>query len=163
MKQTNLPDDGTYRFRKETSNALKAAAAYFLLMVLSLIYLQMKDLNFERNPNVARMCHLRRLISSAYFRYRRRHYDDIPDSRHYRHHHHHSRGRRNSSPTLPMHHNENKMMKSTRRRKKNNSTVEWSGDISNNGGNNDDGGVIGILRSWGFGKGSSAKGRKKDR
>jgi len=163
MKQTNLSDDGTYRFRKETSNALKAAAAYFLSMVLSLIYLQTKDMNFERNPNIAKICHLRRLISSAYFRYRRRHYDDIPDSYHNHHDHHHRRGKRNSSPTLPMHHSEGNMMKSTRRRKKNNSNVEWSGGFSNSGGNIAEGGLMGKLRSWGWGKGSSAKGRKKDR
>ena len=72
------PNDG---LRRETSNALKAAAAYFLLMVVSLVYLQAKDANLELTcPAVfGRACHARRLISSAYFRYRRRHYDDIPD------------------------------------------------------------------------------------
>ena len=72
------PNNG---FQREMSNALKAVAAYFLLMVVSLVYLQAKDANLELTcPAVfGRVCHPRRLISSAYFRYRRQHHDDIPD------------------------------------------------------------------------------------
>ncbi|KAL7553537.1 hypothetical protein ACHAWF_016818 [Thalassiosira exigua] len=141
-------DDGTYRFRKETSNALKAAAAYFLTMVLSLIYLQTKDMNLELNPAIGRICHLRRLIVSSYFRYRRRHYDDIPD------------GNSSFGPTsgsiLPMHTGGDK----GRRRVKKRRHRRKDGD---GGGSGSIGGVLGKIKSWGVGGGSSRTGRKKDR
>jgi hypothetical protein len=80
---SGIGDDDSTRggFRRETSNALKASAAYFLAMVVSLVYLQVRDANLELEcPAVfGRACHARRLVASAYFRYRRRHYEDIPD------------------------------------------------------------------------------------
>jgi len=72
-------------FRKETSNALKASAAYFVVMVSCYVYLQAKDMNyleysFPFLANISgRMCHTKRVIVSSIYRYRRRHYDDIPD------------------------------------------------------------------------------------
>ena len=163
IKHTNNGDDGTYRFRKETSNALKAAAAYFLTMVLSLIYNQVKDMNLEMNPNIARICHLRRLISSAYFRYRRRHYDDIPDNQL----HHHRGSRRKMAATLPLHNNhEDRTLKTTRRRARANNSI----DRGSGGGGGGVAGVVdamggglGKIKSWVFSGGSSSKGRKKDR
>lgn len=147
-----LSEDGSYRFKKETSNALKAAAAYFLTMVLSLIYLQVKDLNLEVNPHIGRICHLRRVISSAYFRYRRRHYDSIPDNSPHTAH-------KSFGSTLPLHnsHKDDRMLVSRRRTKKNN-TSNLMGDEDNSMG-----GVWGIFKGFGFGGGSSAKGRKKNR
>ncbi|KAL3784614.1 hypothetical protein HJC23_007070 [Cyclotella cryptica] len=151
----NISEDGTYRFRKETSNALKAAAAYFLTMVLSLIYLQVKDLNLGVHPHIGRICHLRRMISSAYFRYRRRHYDSIPDNHHdasYK-----SFGGRPGS-ILPLHsHRDDQMLKSRRRTKRNNALHSVGEDESSAVG-----GVWGVLKGFGFG-GSSATGRKKNR
>ncbi|KAL9180239.1 hypothetical protein ACHAXT_008209 [Thalassiosira profunda] len=137
----NLADDGSYRFRKETANALKAAAAYFLTMVCSLIYLQTKDMNLELNPAMGRICHLRRLLVSSYFRYRRRHYDAIPDG------------------SLPMHSNGggDRLLKSRRRRKRR-SRREGGGE----GGGAIEG-MLGRIKSWGIGGGSSRGGRKKDR
>ena len=72
-------------FRKETSNALKASAAYFVVMVSCYVYLQAKDMNYLEYSipflaNISgRMCHTKRVIVSSIYRYRRRHYDDIPD------------------------------------------------------------------------------------
>jgi hypothetical protein len=43
-------DNYYYSFRKETSNALKASAAYFVIMVLCYIYLQAKDMNYFEVP-----------------------------------------------------------------------------------------------------------------
>jgi len=144
-------DDGTYRFRKETSNALKAAAAYFLTMVFSLIYLQAMDMNIELNPAIGRICHLRRMIVSTYFRYRRRHYDDIPDG-------HDSFGGASGS-ILPMHSNgEDKMLKSRRRRKRR--SQHKDGDDSDGSAME---GVLGKIKSWGIGGGSSKTGKKKDK
>lgn len=146
-------EDGSYRFKKETSNALKAAAAYFLTLVLSLIYLQVKDLNLEVNPHIGRICHLRRVVSSAYFRYRRRHYDSIPDNSPDSTH-------KSFGSTLPLHysHKDDRMLVSRRRTKKNNATHSAGEDESNAIG-----GVWGLFKGMGFGGGSSAKGRKKDR
>ena len=155
--KANIAEDGTYRFRKETSNALKAAAAYFLTMVLSLIYLQVKDLNLGVNPHIGRICHLRRMISSAYFRYRRRHYDSIPDN----HHHHDSLYKSFGGipgSILPLHnHRDDQMLKSRRRAKRSNTLHSVGEDESGAAG-----GVWGILKAFGFG-GSSATGRKKNR
>lgn len=61
-------------FRKETANALKASAAYFLIMMLSVICVQAKDVNIETDPRIARIRHMIRLVSSVYFRFRRKHY-----------------------------------------------------------------------------------------
>jgi len=144
-------DDGTYRFRKETSNALKAAAAYFLTMVLSLVYLQAKDMNLELNPAIGRICHLRRLFVSTYFRYRRRHYDAIPDG-------HNSFGGASGS-ILPMHDNGEDQLLKSRRRRKRRSRRKDEGD----GGGGAIEGVLGKIKSWGIGGGSSRTGRKKDR
>ena len=149
-------DDGTYRFRKETSNALKAAAAYFLTMVFSLIYLQAKDMNLELNPAIGRICHLRRLIVSSYFRYRRRHYDAIPDGRF----------SSTTGPILPMHASssnggdDNTMLKS-RRRKKRRPRRDAGGDLGGEGGAIE--GIVGKIKSWGGIGGYLKRGRKKDR
>lgn len=144
-------DDGTYRFRMETSNALKAAAAYFLAMVCSLVYLQAKDMHLELSPALGRICHLRRLAASAYFRRRRRHYDCIPDGSY--------GGGDAGGAMLPMHVNaEDKAMKGRRRRKRR-SRRKGVGD----GGGGTIEGVIGKIKSWGIGGGSSRTGRKKDR
>ena len=74
---SGIGDDDSTRggFRRETSNALKASAAYFLAAVVSLVYLQVRDANLELEcPALfGRACHARRLVASAYFRYRRRH------------------------------------------------------------------------------------------
>ena len=151
VKPTNITEE-TYKFRKETTNALKAAAAYLVTMVLSLIYPQLKETNLEMNPHIGRICHFRRLISSAYFRYRRRHYDDIPDNN--------DSLRRKSfggghGALLPLHSNgEDRMLKSRKRVKKN--------SVSGDGGNAMEG-FMGKIKSWGIGGGSSATGRKKDR
>lgn len=149
----SISEDGSYRFKKETSNALKAAAAYFLTMVFSLIYLQVKDLNLEVNPHIGRICHLRRVISSAYFRYRRRHYDSIPDNSPQWPH-------KSMGSALPLHnsHKDDRMLVSRRRMKKNNLAQVEGDDESNMIG-----GVWGVLKGFGFGSGSSAKGRKKNR
>jgi len=153
------------RFRKETSNALKAAAAYFLTMVCSLIYLQAREMNIELNqhPTIGRICHLRRLIVSTYFRYRRRHYDTIPDNDH--------------GCILPLHNStgitstsnkEGDLLLKSRRRKKRtskrrnqeNQSDGGSGSGSSGGGAMM-GGILGkITKILG---GSSQSGRKKDR
>ena len=143
--------DGTYRFRRETSNALKAAAAYFLCMVLSLIYLQIKDMNLEVNPHIGRICHFRRMVLSAYFRYRRRHYDSIPDNTH-------NSVFRGSGSVLPMHNNHREGMLISRRRTKKNNPAHAVGEEEGGGG-----GVWGVLKGFGIGRGSMAKGRKKNR
>ena len=155
------------RFRKETSNALKAAAAYFLTMVCSLIYLQAREMNIELNqhPTIGRICHLRRLIVSTYFRYRRRHYDTIPDNDH-------------GNSILPMHSTgttsttssikEGDLLLKSRRRKKRTSKrrnqENQSGGSSGSGGGGGGammGGILGkITKILG---GSSQSGRKKDR
>lgn len=162
----NNNDDGTYRFRKETSNALKAAAAYFLTMVFSLIYLQAREMNLElRNPVIGRICHLRRLIISTYFRYRRRHYDDIPDGTSSLLFGGNSTSSSTSGSILPLHGSSNggdKLLKSRRRKKR--SSKRKSQDIhdtSSDGGAIE--GVLGKIKSWGIGGGSSKSGRKKDR
>lgn len=161
----------TYRFRKETSNALKAAAAYFLTMVLSLIYLQVKEMNLELlNPAMmGRLCHLKRLMVSTYFRWRRRHYDDIPDNNHS-----HSYSYGGSSDVLPLlqHRNTgddgalksrriNNTHNHNRRRKKGSERVTLLHSGVDGGG----GGERGIGEFWrklfGGGGGSKTK-RKKD-
>lgn len=160
-------DEQPYRFRKETSNALKAAAAYFLTMVLSVIYLQVKDMNLEIiNPALmGRLCHLKRLMISTYFRWRRRHYDDIPDNNH-------SRYSYGGSDVLPMQQRnlDDGTLKSrrtnnnNRRRKKGSEHISLlhspdRGGISGGGGGGAVGGFLGKL----FGKGGSKTKRKKDR
>ena len=153
------------RFRKETSNALKAAAAYFLTMVCSLIYLQAREMNIELNqhPTIGRICHLRRLIVSTYFRYRRRHYDTIPDNDH--------------GSILPLHNStgttstgsskEGDLLLKSRRRKKrtskrrNQENQSDDGSSGSGGGGSMMGGILGkITKILG---GSSQSGRKKDR
>ena len=155
MNNNNMGvQDSTYIFRKETSNALKAAAAYFVTMVLSLIYLQSKEMNWEvSNPAVGRICHLRRLIVSSYWRYRRRHYDAIPDN----------------GSVLPTYTNNSgsgggvvgdgkrKVKKRHRRRAR-----EGGGGGGGVGGGAIEG-VLGKIKSWGIGGGSGRSGRKKDR
>ncbi|KAL7543696.1 hypothetical protein ACHAXR_012977 [Thalassiosira sp. AJA248-18] len=156
-------DDGTYRFRKETSNALKAAAAYFLTMVFSLIYLQAKELNLELNPAIGRICHLRRLVVSSYFRYRRRHYEDIPDGQHTSSFSSVSA----AGSILPMHSSGNGEEKKSRRRKTRKSRRhkdnEGGGDNGSSGSGGAVGGFGGRIKSWMMGGGSSRTGRKKDR
>lgn len=166
-------DDQTYRFRKETSNALKAAAAYFLTMVLSVIYLQVKDMNLEiMNPAlIGRLCHLKRLMVLTYFRWRRRHYDDIPDNNHQFVGVNYSSG---GNDTLPLQHRNNgddgtlksrRSNSNNRRRKKGSSDHGLSlpsgmdrGASSGGGG----GAVGGLLGKLFGGRGSKTK-RKKDR
>jgi len=167
-------DDQTYRFRKETSNALKAAAAYFLTMVLSVIYLQVKDMNLEiMNPAlVGRLCHLKRIMVLTYFRWRRRHYDDIPDNNHQFVGVNYSSG---GNDTLPMQHRNNgddgtlksRRSNSNNRRRKNGSSDHGlslpsgidRGGSSGGGGGGSAGGFLGKL----FGGGGSKTKRKKDR
>lgn len=143
-------DDGTYRFRKETSNALKAAAAYFLTMVCSLVYLQAKDMNLELNPAIGRICHMRRLVVSTYFRYKRRHYDAIPDGSF-------GGGGSSGSMVLPMHHGNGE--ETGRQRRKRRPKRKDEGDVG--GGAIE--GVLGKIKSWGIGGGSSRRYRKKER
>lgn len=167
-------DDQTYRFRKETSNALKAAAAYFLTMVLSVIYLQVKDLNLEiMNPAlVGRLCHLKRLMVLTYFRWRRRHYDDIPDNNHQFVGVNYSSGGNDSLPLQHRNNGDDGTLKSrrsnsnNRRRKKGSSDHGLSlpsgmdrGTSSGGGGGGAVGGFLGKL----FGGGGSKTKRKKDR
>ena len=156
-----------YRFRKETSNALKASAAYFLTMVLSIIYIQAPSL--ELNPAMGRICHLKRLVVSTYFRYRRRHYDTIPDNNGS------IFGGGGSSSTsgsiLPTHSSSangsegDKLLKSRRRKKRSSKRKSQDGkhdDDDDHGGKG--GGVLGKIKSWGImGGGSSQTVRKKDR
>lgn len=166
-------DDQTYRFRKETSNALKAAAAYFLTMVLSVIYLQVKDMNLEiMNPAlIGRLCHLKRLMVLTYFRWRRRHYDDIPDNNHQFVGVNYSVG---GNDTLPLQHRNNgddgtlksrRSNSNNRRRKKGSSDHGLSlpsgmdRGASSGGGGGAVGGLLGKL----FGGGGSKTKRKKDR
>ena len=147
-------DDETYRFSIETSNALKAAAAYFLVMVFSLIYLQAMEMNLELNPAIGRLCHLRRLVVSTYLVYRRRQYDDIPDGD--------SSFGIASGLVLPMHNNDQeKYLKSHRRRKR-----KTRRKNARDHGDSSEGtveGVIGRIKSWGVGGGLPSKGRKKDK
>jgi hypothetical protein len=160
---SNNEQDIEYRFRKETSNALKASAAYFLTMVLSIIYVQAPTL--ELNPAIGRICHLKRLVVSTYFRYRRRHYDAIPDNGS-------SIFGGGSSSTsgsiLPTHHSSangsegDKLLKSRRRKKR--SSKRKSQDDSKHDDEDRGGGVLGKIKSWGImGGGSSQTVRKKDR
>lgn len=168
-------DDQSYRFRKETSNALKAAAAYFLTTVLSVIYLQVKDMNLElMNPALmGRLCHLKRLMVLTYFRWRRRHYDDIPDNDHQFVGVNYSYG---GNDSLPMQHRNNgddgtlksrrAKNNSNRRKKKGSSAHGLSlpsgmdrGVSSGVGGSAAVGGFLGKL----FGGGGSKTKRKKDR
>jgi len=161
----NNEQDIEYRFRKETSNALKASAAYFLTMVLSIIYIQAPSL--ELNPAMGRICHLKRLVVSTYFRYRRRHYDAIPDNNG-------SIFGGGSSSTsgsiLPTHSSSangsegDKLLKSRRRKKRSSKrkNPDDKHDDDDHGGKG--GGVLGKIKSWGImGGGSSQTVRKKDR
>ena len=168
-------DDQTYRFRKETSNALKAAAAYFLTMVLSVIYLQVKDMNLEiMNPALmGRLCHLKRLMVLTYFRWRRRHYDDIPDNNHQFVGVNYSSG---GNDTLPMQHRNNGddgTLKSRRSNSKNRWRKNGSSDHGlslpsgidrggSSGGGGGGGSAVGFLGKL-FGGGGSKTKRKKDR
>jgi len=167
-----------YRFRKETSNALKAAAAYFLTMVLSVIYLQVKDMNLEiLNPALmGRLCHLKRLMVSTYFRWRRRHYDDIPDNNHQFWGVNYSYGG-NNNDVLPIQHRSNgddgtlksrRTNNSNRRRKKGSSDHGLTlpsgmdrGGISGGGGGG--GAAVGGFFGKLFGSGGSKTKRKKNR
>ena len=184
-------DEEDYKFRRETSNALKAAAAYFLLMVLSLSYIQVKDMNSDlmihHTAIVGRVCHVRRLVVSAYCRYRRRHYDSIPDGHHHRDDNdgHHDGGLVSILPMMHSSSGENTQLlpssSSSRQRKnrrnspRNQLDVE-AGSSSGGAGNGGGGvagtgamivveGVLGKLKSWGIGGGgsSSRRGRKKDK
>lgn len=167
-------DDQAYRFRKETSNALKAAAAYFLTMVLSVIYLQVKDMNLEiMNPALmGRLCHLKRLMVLTYFRWRRRHYDDIPDNDHQFVGVNYSYGENDSLPLQQRNNGDDGTLKSRRtnygnRRKKKSSSAHGlslpsgmdRGGSSGLGGGAAVGGFLGKL----FGGGGSKTKRKKDR
>lgn len=140
-----VADDGSYRLRKESSNAIKAATAYFVTMVLSLVYLQAKDANLDVNPQLGRICHLRRMVTATYFRHRRRNYSDIPES-----YHNVGRGSAGGVPgaTLPTHHHqgEDRTAKGRKRPKKGGVTF---GDIFEK------------ISLW-TGRGSSS-GRKKDK
>mmetsp|Transcript_22175 Transcript_22175/g.49344 ORF Transcript_22175/g.49344 Transcript_22175/m.49344 type:complete len:358 (-) Transcript_22175:42-1115(-) len=150
-------DDGSYRFRTETNNAIKAAAAYFVTMVCSIIYIQVKDMQLELNnhPAMGRVCYVRRLIVSSYFRYRRRHYEDIPDG---------SFGVNISSSTpsvLPTHNSGNSDLVQRPNRgagKRKDSSPQRMKSVEGTGS----AGFINTLRCW-FGGGSSKSGRKKDR
>jgi len=165
-------DDQTYRFRKETSNALKAAAAYFLTMVLSVIYLQVKDMNLEiMNPAlIGRLCHLKRLMVLTYFRWRRRHYDDIPDNNHQFVGVNYSSG---GNDTLPLQHRNNgddgtlksrRSNSNNRRRKKGSSDHGLSLPSGmDRGASNGGGGAVGGFLGKLFGGGGSKTKRKKDR
>jgi len=164
---SNQNEDIEYRFRKETSNALKASAAYFLTMVLSIIYIHAPK-SLELNPAIGRICHLKRLVVSTYFRYRRRHYDAIPDNNG-------SIFGGGSSSTsgsiLPTHHSSSangsegdKLLKSRRRKKRSSKrkNPDDKHDDDDHGGKG--GGVLGKIKSWGImGGGSSQTVRKKDR
>jgi len=186
-------DEENYKFRRETSNALKAAAAYFLLMVLSLSYIQAKEMNMDlMNYHTAifgRVCHVRRLFVAAYCRYRRRHYDSIPDGNHPDDNDSHSGG--GSVSILPMHHHHHtgettQLLSSNSRQRKNRrssprnnqldveaGSSSCSGNTGNGGGGIGGGvaisaveGVLGKFKSWGIGGGggaSSRTGRKKDK
>jgi len=144
-------DGGTYRLRTETSNALKASAAYFLTMVFSLIYLQTMGMNLELNLALGRVCHLRRLIVSTYLGYRRRHYNDIPDGD--------SSFGVTSVPILPMHNNDQDRYRKGHRRRKSRTRPKHKAD----GGEGAVEGVIRRIKCWGFGDGLSSKGRKKNK
>jgi uncharacterized membrane protein YgcG len=183
-------DEENYKFRRETSNALKAAAAYFLLIVLSLSYIQAKEMNLDMSYHTSifgRVCHVRRLFVAAYCRYRRRHYDSIPDGNHPDDNDSHGGS---SVSILPMHHHQHhtgettQLLSSSSRQRKNRRSsprnnqldVEVGSSIGNagNGGGGIGGGgatavvegVLGKLKSWGIGGGggsSSRTGRKKDK
>ena len=179
----NDGDDTTYRFRKETSNALKAAAAYFLTMVLSVIYLQVKEMNLELlNPALmGRLCHLKRLMISTYFRWRRRHYDDIPDNNNHHHflgvNYNNSYGGNNDDALLQMRNNgddgtlkSRRTNNSNRRRKKGSSDhgltlpsgMDRGGTTNVGGGGGVGGAVVGFFGKL-FSSGGSKTKRKKDR
>lgn len=177
--KANYGDDQTYRFRKETSNALKAAAAYFLTMVLSVIYLQVKDMNLEiLNPALmGRLCHLKRLMVSTYFRWRRRHYDDIPDNNHHFWGVNYSYGGNDVFPIQHRNNEDDGTLKSrrtnnnNRRRKKGSSDhglllpsgMDRGGIIGGGGGGGGVGGAsVGFFGKL-FGSGGSKTKRKKNR
>uniref|UniRef100_A0A7S4I8A3 Uncharacterized protein n=2 Tax=Odontella aurita TaxID=265563 RepID=A0A7S4I8A3_9STRA len=71
-----------YKMRDESANAFKAAAAYFLTMVLSLIYAQNHHgINAAVLPCITQLpVWIYNSSKSVYLRYRRRHYVDIPDT-----------------------------------------------------------------------------------
>jgi len=73
---------GGFKMRDESSNAFKASAAYFLTMVLSLIYTQNYDrINSTTVSMIAKApLYIYGVIKSAYLQYRRRHYMDIPET-----------------------------------------------------------------------------------
>ena len=149
------PDDGSYRFRTETNNAIKAAAAYFVTMVCSIIYLQVKDMQLELNnhPAMGRVCYMRRLIVSTYFRYRRRHYEDIPDG---------SFGIVSSSTPsiLPTHNSGNSdlVQRTNRGAGKRKDSPRRTKHVDGSG----TAGFMNTLKGW-FGGGSMKSGRKKDK
>ncbi len=187
-------DEENFKFRQETSNALKAAAAYFLLMVLSLSYTQVQDMNFElmhyHTALVGRVCHVRRLVVSAYCRYRRRHYDCIPDGHHRDDADNGSHGHYDDGVLvsfLPMHHHtgENTQLLSSsvsnsrQRKNRRNSPrhqldvdVGDSGnDVAGIGGGGTGGGSVmvvvegflGKLKSWGIGGGGGGSSSRRGR
>ena len=75
---------GRRPIRPQASNAFKAAAAYFVTMVFSLIcyhnHEQMGDLTTAVLPRWRVLLNVRQNCIVAYHQYRRRHYTDIPDT-----------------------------------------------------------------------------------
>jgi len=75
---------GRRPIRPQASNAFKAAAAYFVTMVFSLIcyhnHEQMGDLTTAMLPRWRVLLNVRQNCVVAYHQYRRRHYTDIPDA-----------------------------------------------------------------------------------
>lgn len=81
----NLEDDNdeyieVYEMKYEAKSSFKAAAAYFLTMVISFIYTQNSEgfsLNFLQR--IKQAVYLRQNCAVVYNNYRRRKYNDIPD------------------------------------------------------------------------------------
>lgn len=80
IKGIELQSQEQYDMHTVAKTAFKAAAAYFLVMVLSLIYAQNHEL-FRWNifQKVQNAIHLRQHFAVAYSNYRRREYNDIPE------------------------------------------------------------------------------------
>ena len=124
--------------RRESKTALKAAAAYFLTMVFSIIcvvnYEQMGELAATLYRLIVQL-NVRRRMEVTYYKYRRRHYTEIPDASNGR-----RRGRRgggDGANSLPMF--QSASSDTTRRRKRR--SGEASGGTSAAKGN--DGGYRG--------------------
>jgi len=80
IKGINLQKQEQYGMHVASKNAFKTAAAYFLVMVLSMIYAQNHErFNWNTCKKITNAIRLRQHFAVAYSSYRRREYNNIPE------------------------------------------------------------------------------------